>query len=161
MNIKIDSRKMRNIKGLSNRLPTGTEDCYRAFSFGNINTYCVHVHKNVTPSFGLQLVSASFTHCPFNLLWCDTNAPERWINLHKTNAANEELVSRLFCGREVQGGFRYTDCSYHSNSLSNKMDNSLLAVRDINHKYIVVGGVSQNVYAARRKRHIHHPAEFY
>ncbi len=26
----------------------------------------------------------------------------------------------------------------HSNSLSNKMDNSLLAVRDINHKYIVV-----------------------
>ncbi len=27
----------------------------------------------------------------------------------------------------------------HCNSLSNKMDNSLLAVRDINHKYIVVG----------------------
>ena len=26
----------------------------------------------------------------------------------------------------------------HFNSLSNKMDNSLLAVRDINHKYIVV-----------------------
>ncbi|WP_160295799.1 hypothetical protein [Robinsoniella peoriensis] len=26
-------------------------------------------------------------------------------------------------------------------SLSNKMDNSLLAVRDINHKYIVVGGI--------------------
>ena len=26
----------------------------------------------------------------------------------------------------------------HSNSLSNKMGNSLLAVRDINHKYIVV-----------------------
>lgn len=35
---------------------------------------------------------------------------------------------------------RYTDCSYHSNSLSNKMGNSLLAVREINHKYIVVGG---------------------
>ncbi len=33
---------------------------------------------------------------------------------------------------------RYTDCSIHYNSLSNKMDNSLLAVRDINHKYIVV-----------------------
>ena len=26
-------------------------------------------------------------------------------------------------------------------SLSNKMGNSLLAVRDINHKYIVVGGI--------------------
>ena len=29
------------------------------------------------------------------------------------------------------------NCYLHSNSLSNKMDNSLLAVRDINHKYIV------------------------
>ncbi|MDD3142448.1 MAG: MaoC/PaaZ C-terminal domain-containing protein, partial [Lachnospiraceae bacterium] len=29
-------------------------------------------------------------------------------------------------------------CYLHSNSLSNKMDNSLLVVRDINHKYIVV-----------------------
>ena len=35
-----------------------------------------------------------------------------------------------------EGGQTY--CSTHSNSLSNKMDNSLLAVRDINHKYIVV-----------------------
>ena len=89
----------------------------------------------------MQLVRTSFTHCPFYLLWCDTNAPGRWFNLHKTNAANEELVSRLIYGRKVQGGIRYTDCSYHSNSLSNKMGNSLLAVRDINHKYIVVGGI--------------------
>ena len=68
------------------------------------------------------------------------------LNLHKTNAANEELVIRLSYGREVQGGFRYTDCSYHSNSLSNKMDNSLLAVRDINHKSIVVGGKNGLLY---------------
>ena len=54
-------------------------------------------------------------------------------------AANEELVSRLVYGRKVQGGIRYTDCSCHSNSLSNKMGNFLLAVRDANHKYIVVG----------------------
>ena len=33
-----------------------------------------------------------------------------------------------------------TYCHTHSNSLSNKMDNSLLAVRGINHKYIVIGG---------------------
>lgn len=39
-----------------------------------------------------------------------------------------------------QGGIHYTDCSYHSNGLSNKMGN-LLAIRDINHKYIVVGGM--------------------
>ena len=32
-----------------------------------------------------------------------------------------------------------SNCCLHSNSLSNKTDNSLLAVRDINHKYIVVG----------------------
>ena len=87
------------------------------------------------------MVSTSFTHCPFYLLWCDTNAPRRWSNLHKTNAANEELVSRLVDGRKVQRGARYTDCSYHSNSLSNKMGNSLLAVRGINHKYIVVEGI--------------------
>ncbi|EHE96569.1 hypothetical protein HMPREF9469_04651, partial [, partial [[Clostridium] citroniae WAL-17108] len=34
------------------------------------------------------------------------------LNLHKTNAANEELVSRLIYGRKAQGGIRYTDCSY-------------------------------------------------
>ena len=58
--------------------------------------------------------------------------------MHKTNAANEELVSKLKNGRKAQGVSRYTDCSYHSNSLSNEKDNSLLAVRGINHKYIVV-----------------------
>ena len=45
----------------------------------------------------------------------------------------------LFDRREDHGGFRYTHCSYHSNILSNKMGNSLLAVRKINHKYIVAG----------------------
>ena len=34
---------------------------------------------------------------------------------------------------------KISNCYLHSNSLSNKMDNSLLDVRDINHKYIVVG----------------------
>src|SRR5699024_6120647 len=130
-------------------------------------TFYIHISAN--KSFALQIViccsfipflySTSFTHCPFYLLWCDTNAPRRWLNLHKTNAANEVLVSRLFYGREAQGGFCYTDCSYHSNSLSNKMDNSLLAVRDINHKYSVVGGFFillsmifhiENVFLSRR-----------
>ncbi len=55
------------------------------------------------------------------------------------------IIRRFECAlaptkTKVVGGIRYTDCSYHSNSLSNKMGNSLLAVRDINHKYIVVGG---------------------
>ena len=66
------------------------------------------------------------------------------IRWWKIITANEELVIRLFNGREVQGGIRYTDCSLHSNSLSNKMGNSLLAVREINHKYIVVGGIKEN-----------------
>ena len=61
------------------------------------------------------------------------------FNLHKTNAANEELVIRLVYGREVQGGFRYP-IAPSLYSLSNKMDNSLLVVRGINHKYIVVAG---------------------
>ena len=38
------------------------------------------------------------------------------------------------------GGEGQTYCHTHSNSLINKMDNSLLVVRGINHKYIVVGG---------------------
>ena len=38
----------------------------------------------------------------------------------------------------VVGGEGQTYCHTHSNSLSNKMGNSLLAVRGINHKYIVV-----------------------
>lgn len=130
---------MWNIEEFYNDLSTRTEDCHSAFPLGNINTYCVHAHRKVTPYMRLQLVSTSFTHCPFNLLWCDTNAPWRWFNLHKTNVANEELVSRLKYGRKAQGVSRYIDCSYRSNSLSNKMDNSLLAVRGINHKYIVVG----------------------
>ena len=62
----------------------------------------------------------------------------RRFNLHKTNAANEELVISIANGRKVQEKSRHTYCSIHSNSLSNKMDNSLLVVRDINHKSIVV-----------------------
>ena len=61
------------------------------------------------------------------------------FNLHKTNAANEELVISLIYGREVQERMQYT-IAPSLYSLSNKKDNSLLAVRDINHKYIVVEG---------------------
>ena len=60
------------------------------------------------------------------------------FNLHKTNAANEELVISLRCGRKVQERETIYHCYLHSNSLSNKMDNSLLAVRDVNHIYIVI-----------------------
>lgn len=39
---------------------------------------------------------------------------------------------------KIEGG-RYTNYSYHSKSLSNKMlGDSLAIVKDINHKYIVV-----------------------
>ena len=124
-------KNQRTGKGLYNNLPTRAENCYCAFLFGNINIYSVHLHKDVTRSFVVQLVSASFTHCPFNLLRCDTNAPEEWLNLHKTNRANEELVSRLLYGHEVWGrpAIPIAPALY---SLSNKMDNSLLAVRVTN-----------------------------
>ena len=69
-----------------------------------------------------------------------TRTYQRQFNLHKTNAANEEPVISLFYGREVQERQTIYLLLLHSNSLSNKMDNSLLAVRDINHKYIVVEG---------------------
>ena len=49
-----------------------------------------------------------------------------WLSVYFTDARSKK-------GEDIQ-------CYLHSNSLSNKMDNSLLAVRDINHKYIVVEG---------------------
>ena len=48
-----------------------------------------------------------------------------WLSVYFTDARSKK-------GEDIQ-------CYLHSNSLSNKMDNSLLDVRDINHKYIVVG----------------------
>ena len=48
---------------------------------------------------------------------------------------------------------KISNCYLHSNSLSNKMDNSLLAVRDINHKYIVVEKEKISVGAERQRRY--------
>ena len=69
--------------------------------------------------------------------WCC----RRKYNFSRSKAedtANEELVIRLRDGREVQEMKPIYRLLHHYNSLSNKMGNSLLAVRDINHKYIVV-----------------------
>lgn len=49
-----------------------------------------------------------------------------------------EPVIRLVYGHWVQKNERYTDCSLYSNSFSNEMGNSLLDVREINRKFIVV-----------------------
>jgi len=45
-------------------------------------------------------------------------------------------LSVFFADTKSKKGSRHTDCSTII-QLSNKMDNSLLVVRDINHKYIV------------------------
>ena len=47
-------------------------------------------------------------------------------------------LSVFYTDAKSKKGRRHTDCSIII-QLSNKMDNSLLAVRFINHKYIVVG----------------------
>ena len=46
----------------------------------------------------LAMVNTRFTHYLFNLLGISY---ERWSNLRKTNAANEELVARLMYGCQV------------------------------------------------------------
>ena len=46
-----------------------------------------------------------FHHCRSNL-FDDTGAPRRWLNLHKSNAANERLADGLRHGRA--GPWRYT-----------------------------------------------------
>ena len=82
------------------------------------------------------MVNTSFL-IAYSIYWVfHTNA--EGFKLRKTNAADEWLVGRLYNGRKVLGGEGQTYCTTHSNSLSNKMDNSLLVVRYINHKYIEV-----------------------
>ena len=45
-------------------------------------------------------------------IYCGVTRMHLWrFNLHKTNAANEELVISLNCGRDVQEKGRYTNCS--------------------------------------------------
>lgn len=51
----------------------------------------------------------------------------------------------MIYGGKAQGGIRYTNYFYHSNSLSKKMSNCLLAVKDINHKYIVGGSIMNKI----------------
>ncbi len=57
----------------------------------------------------------------------------------------DQVIDSGLCVHKVLGGIGQTYCLTHSNSLSNKMDNSLLAVRGINHKYIVVGGMKNGM----------------
>ena len=49
---------------------------------------------------------------------------------------------------------KISNCYLHSNSLSNKMDNSLLAVRDINHKYIVVEKEAKQLASENLKKYL-------
>ncbi len=73
-----------------------TEDRHHALSFGNIDP-CNIVHIDRSSSwicFGDQ----PFHHCRSNL-FDDTGAPRRWLNLHKSNAANERLADGLHYGR--------------------------------------------------------------
>ena len=83
-------------KGFTTTYPPERRIATVLFLLGNINNYCVHVHKNVTSYSRLQLASTSFAHCPFYLLWCDTSAPRKQLNLHKTNAANKRWLADFF-----------------------------------------------------------------
>ena len=60
-------------KRCGDNLAKWSHDCHHAFSFRNIDTYCVH--KICHSLRIIAMVKTSFTHCLFNLLWCDTNAP--------------------------------------------------------------------------------------
>ncbi len=62
-----------------------TENCHHAPALGNIDTDCVHLMYLLM----LKFMAAAFTHCLFNLLWYDANSPKWWLNLFKSNAANE------------------------------------------------------------------------
>ena len=72
------------------------ENGYHALSFGNIDPcHIVHIDRSSSwICFGDQ----PFHHCRSNL-FDDTGAPRRWLNLHKSNAANERLADGLHYGR--------------------------------------------------------------
>ena len=78
---------MRNVTGRHKNNITGSAYGNRTFTFGNINTYCVH---NNTPLNIFAMVNTSLP-IAYSIYWgCYTNA--KGFNLRKTNAANEELV---------------------------------------------------------------------
>ncbi len=74
-----------DIDGCLDYLTHRAENCHRAPALGNIDTDCVHLLYLLM----LKFMATAFTHCLFNLLRYDTNAPKRWLNLLKSNAANE------------------------------------------------------------------------
>ena len=72
----------------------------------------------------------------------------RQFNLHKTNAANEELVISLFLqawSSRKKADIPITLSLYSS---SNKMGIFLLAARNINHQYIV----ERSIYEGKNKK---------
>ena len=124
---------VRDVTGRHKDHVAGSADGDSDFAFGNINTNSVHKRYSFEMNCNGQ---NQFYSLPVQSTGDHTNTSR--FNLHKTNAANEELVIRLVHGRRVQENDRYT-IAPSLYSLSNKMDNSLLAVRDINSKYIVAG----------------------
>ena len=112
---------------------------YHAFAFGNVNPYCVDLSHDVTP-FSMQWYAPALLIA--YSIYCNVTRThlKRRFNLHKTNAANEGAGDQT--GVRMLGPEKrtiYPDCSLHSNSFSNEMGNSLLDVREINRKFIVVG----------------------
>ena len=80
----------------------------------------------------------------------------RQFNLHKTNAANEELVISLFLqawSSRKKADIPITLSLYSS---SNKMGIFLLAARNINHQYIV----ERSIYEGKNKKIIKHSLMF-
>ena len=74
------------------------------------------------------------------LIGCGGESADGIHDIRPTAMVGSETDARVQGGGDhVQGRRGQTYCLTHSNSLSNKMGNSLLAVRGINHKYIVVG----------------------
>ena len=70
-------------------------------------------------------------------------------------------LSVCFYGRKVQERKPIYRLLHHYNSLSNKMDKSLLAVRNINHKYIVVEKGEHGAYDNGKSVDYHSPRSQY
>ncbi len=103
----------------------------------------------IAPHHGFVLADQPFHHCRSNL-FDDTGAPRRWLNLHKSNAANERLADGLHYGRYGPLEEHIRPRLSHSNSFGNDAEKDTAGCRALDRKYIVIGG--KNV-SNKRRRH--------
>ena len=104
---------LKRAKALKNRIVATSYIMSGEFSRGDAVTVSFDGADMTTTILDVIECSSSSTfETVLDSIYCGVTRMHLWrFNLHKTNAANEELVISLNCGRDVQEKGRYTNCS--------------------------------------------------